>query len=112
MTHPDRDPLHDAMFQLAEEVQIVDLHDRALRTSRHIATRRTVTAAVAGVALVALTAAGVTQVLPKHGTPRPAGTGRCAPASTAWASNRPGCPVPTGCWSPTWTRRSSRLCGR
>ena len=74
MTHPDRDPLHDAMFQLAEEVQIVDLHDRALRTSRHIATRRTVTAAVAGVALVALTAAGVTQVLPKHGTPRPATT--------------------------------------
>ncbi|NJC68802.1 hypothetical protein HC031_03535 [Planosporangium thailandense] len=62
-------PLHDALADLAETAQPVDLRDRALRTSRRLAVRRSVTVTAAAVVLLGVTAAGVGQVLPQRTAP-------------------------------------------
>jgi hypothetical protein len=94
---PER--LHEALSDLAEEVEIVDLHERALRTSRRLGARRVAVTALAVAALVALTAAGAKAVIPaKHGPPAPpAASGSVTPAPTATGSPSPeATPAPEG----------------
>lgn len=93
------EPLHDALADLAETVRPVDLRDRALRTSRRLAIRRAVTTTAAVVALVGVSAAGVSQVLPDHTAPQP-GTSHSATPSPEPSSPSAG-PAPSASSAPT-----------
>jgi hypothetical protein len=74
------DNLRTGLAALAEEVEPVDLHDRALRTSRRLAVRRTAIVAVAGGLAAGLITTGVAFALPLQGEAPP-------PLSTVAPSN-------------------------
>jgi len=68
------DRLHADLSDLADEVRVVDLRDRAVRTSRKLAVQRTLVAAAAAVAVVAIGAGTAFAVLPgRHAALPPAG---------------------------------------
>lgn len=58
------DRLHADLADLADEVRVVDLRERAVRTSRQLAVRRTLVGAAAAVAVVAIGAGTAFAVLP------------------------------------------------
>jgi len=77
--------LKSELTNLAEEVTVVDLRDRTLRTSRRIGVQRTVIGVAAAVAVLAAGAGTAFAVLPqRHPAFLPA-----APSSTATASPTP-----------------------
>ncbi|GII22239.1 TolB family protein [Planosporangium mesophilum] len=96
------EPLHDALADLAETVRPVDLRDRALRASRRLAIRRAVTVAAAVVALIGVSAAGVSQVLPKHtGLPQQPATSSSATPSPEPSTTPSVTPTPDTSSAPT-----------
>jgi hypothetical protein len=74
------DRLHADLADLADEVRMVDLRDRAVRSSRRLAVRRTMVATAAAVAVVAIGAGTAFAVLPGRHAALPV-TGPSAQAS-------------------------------
>lgn len=81
------DQLRADLVDLAEDVTIVDLRDRTLRTSRKLGIRRTLVAAAAATAVLAVGAGTAFATLPHRHTALPAGTGQPdEPSGTASAT--------------------------
>ena len=80
------DRLHADLADLAEQVTVVDLRDRSLRTSRNLGRRRTLVAAAAAVAVLALGAGAAFVVLPGGHTALPVGPGSSNQPSAAATS--------------------------
>lgn len=85
----DFDRLRAGLADIAGEVTVVDLRDRALRTSRQIGVRRAVVGGLAVAAVLAIGAGTAFAVLPTRHDPGPGGTP--TPSQSASAS-----PVPSG----------------
>jgi hypothetical protein len=79
------DRLHADLADLAEQVTIVDLRDRTLRTSHNLGVRRTAVAAVVAVVVLAIGAGTAVAGLPDRHPPVP-GTGQSDLPTTAPAS--------------------------
>jgi hypothetical protein len=91
------DRLHADLTDLAEQVTVVDLRDRALRTSRKLRTLRTILGAAAAFVLLTIGAGTAFAVLPGRHTggpsssqPQPGGPPISSPATTFQPS-----PVPS-----------------
>ncbi len=106
------DRLHADLADLAEEVRVVDLRDRTLRTSRNLGIRRTLLGAAA-VAVLAIGTGAAFAVLPGRHAALPAGPGpsgqSAATASpteapSATASTATGAPSPSSSSGPSTSR--------
>lgn len=97
--------LRDGLADLADEVEFVDLRDRALATSRRLTIRRRVVVATAGVAVVAAFVAGTAAVQSTALRPPtvPPGSGSPTSSSTPAPSASPPRPVvmTLGPWTST-----------
>jgi TolB protein len=71
--------LRTHLSDLAEEVTVVDLRDRALRTSHRLAARRAAVTAIAAAAAALAVAAGVTVAVSRRDALPPAGPAATAP---------------------------------
>lgn len=69
------DRLHADLADLAEQVTVVDLRERTLRTSRYLSIRRTLLGVATAVAVLAIGAGTAFAVLPGRHTAVPAGPG-------------------------------------
>jgi hypothetical protein len=91
------DRLHADLADLANEVRVVDLRERTLRTSRRLAVQRTLVAAAAAVAVVAIGAGTAFAVLPGRHAALPAGTG---PSGQTGPTAGPAAQTPSATASP------------
>jgi hypothetical protein len=87
--------LHADLTDLADEVRVVDLRDRAVRTSRRLAMRRTLVGAAAAVGVIAIGAGTAFAVLPGRHAALPAGAGPSDQATAAPAQVTPSASAPT-----------------
>jgi hypothetical protein len=78
-----QDRLHACLADLAEDVAVVDLHERALRASRALSRRRAVTSVAVVAAVVAMGTGAAFAVLPRDRSTLVVAT---APPSTASVS--------------------------
>ncbi len=76
------DRLHNDLADLAEQVAVVDLRDRALRTSRRITLRRRLTAAAVAVAVITIGAGGAFAFSGQENKPVPAGSTSPSPSAS------------------------------
>jgi hypothetical protein len=87
------DRLHADLADLAEQVTVVDLRDRALRTSRKLRTRRTILAAATAFAVLAIGAGTALAVLPGRHTASPVSPGPSGQPSTNATPSRTASPT-------------------
>jgi hypothetical protein len=86
--------LHADLTDLADEVRVVDLRDRAVRTSQRLAMQRTLVGAAAAVAVVAIGAGTAFAVLPGRHAALPAGPGPSDQATATPAQVTPSASAP------------------
>jgi hypothetical protein len=76
------DRLHNDLADLADQVAVVDLRSRALRTSRRITLQRRLTAVAAAVAVIAIGAGGAFAFSGQDQKPVPAGSTSPSPSTS------------------------------
>ena len=104
----NNDRLRTDLVKLAEDVQVVDMHDRVPANSHRVAVRRAVATSLASVALLAAIGAGAYAALPGHtNRPQPPAT----IVSTTPSPTPPTTSAPSGAPSEATDSQHSRLPG-